>query len=115
MIHFLSKSAKRLLVALNLDTIVANKYHHSKGSFFKRLIPDRNFYKKDQIRNVIRDGVRFKVNPSDLSQWIIFADNNDFHVQAALRTINPSVQSIILDVGANCGQFSLAFGEQIRR
>jgi FkbM family methyltransferase len=96
---------KKSLVATGFDVPVAYLSHRLKSRLLKRLIPAPSYY-RDQTRIVTRDGIRYRVKPSDLSQWFVFSGNNDRHVEAAVYSIRKG-NGAILDIGANIGHFSL--------
>jgi FkbM family methyltransferase len=107
------KFIKRLFVITQADTIVASLAARFQSPILKRLVPGPSYYTNEK-RKIVRKGVKFIVHPADLSQWFIFSGNYDTHVQSALSRISPD-QSVILDVGANIGHFSLILAEQLRR
>lgn len=107
------KRIKQLLVFSGLDKPVAAAAHRLHSPLIKRLIPGPEYYGA-QLRTIRRHGVRFRVKPSDLSQWFMFADHNDDHVQAATGTISGDNPGVILDIGANIGHFSLLMATKIR-
>lgn len=110
----IGKLFKRFLVFSRLDSLVAKLWHLWRWPMFFRLIPSP-FYYNGQNRSVTRYGVKFRIRPSDLSQWFVFNDSDMRHFHAALRTINFDKEGIIVDAGANIGQFSLVMAKYIRQ
>ncbi len=102
---------KSCLVWTGLDTSVANAYNRFQLPLLQKLIPYRNYYTDAITKNVKRKGVWFQVAPYDYSQWIIFAGSDWGYINAYKKFIhNTTDEGIILDVGANMGQFSLIVG-----
>ncbi|HRP33259.1 MAG TPA: FkbM family methyltransferase [Agriterribacter sp.] len=110
----LSRLIKKALVSLEWDDFVADQYHKTHWYFFKKLIPDRTFYKREEEKKIKRYNTWFKIQPADFTQWLLFRDNADTHVDAALKIISPEKESLILDIGANCGNFSLIVSQKIK-
>lgn len=105
---------KRVFVILRIDDILANKYHKSESKVLGRLIPDPSYYPESHEVNVKRHGVFFRLFPSDFSQWQIYSSDNFSHVRAALEILTSNEEAIVLDIGGNCGHFSLILAEEIR-
>lgn len=72
---------------------------------FTKFIPLPERYNKKSNAVVIRDMVKFSLNRSDYMQWHIYAGLPDHSWRAASDYL--SNESIIFDVGANVGAFSL--------
>ncbi len=72
---------------------------------FIKFLPLPEEYDRTQTLTIRRAGANFIVNPSDYMQWHLYADLPDLSWQKALEVL--PAQSVVLDVGANCGQFSL--------
>lgn len=108
----LSRLIKRFLVYCKMDKPVADLFQRTGVRLLGKLIPDRTFYSKRDIRTVSRQGVVFKLNLADFSQWQVFAGDNFAHVEAALKILAPDPEGLILDIGANCGHFSLALAKK---
>lgn len=102
---------KSFLIGTGLDTWVANAYTRSNLSILQKLIPYRDYYTEKMDKKVKRRGVWFHIFPYDYSQWVIFAGSDWGHINAFQHFIGQkSEEGIILDVGANMGQFSLVVG-----
>ena len=78
---------------------------------FRKFIPLPADYSKTSYRKILRDGTLFNVNLSDYMQWHLFADIPDNAVNLAIIHLKP--QAIVLDIGANCGNFALKLGTYI--
>jgi len=76
-----------------------------KFSSIGRFVPDSSSYPKDDSYFLIRDNTSFKINRSDYVQWRIFYGVRDNALKHAQKCITSD--SIVLDIGANCGGFSL--------
>ena len=109
----LSRLIKKFLVYCKLDKPVADQFQRTGFRLLRKLIPDRTFYNGRDIRTVSRQGVVFKLNPADFSQWQVFAGDNFAHVEAALKILAPNPEGLILDIGANCGHVSLVLAKKI--
>lgn len=104
---------KKLLVHSKQDKLVASLFERTGLSAFGKLIPDWSYYDSSAILKVKRRGVIFKLKPSDFSQWQILSNNNFSHVNAAIRVLGNDCRGLILDIGANCGHFSLTMANHI--
>lgn len=100
---------KRLFVSTGLDSTIAKLVHNTA---LKRLIPSPAYYSNQQ-RTITRAGVKYQVQPHDLTQWLLFSGNTDNHVQAAIKHACPT--GVILDIGANIGHFSLPVARSLKR
>jgi FkbM family methyltransferase len=85
---------------------------HRFGSVGK-FIPQSESYPPDDNYLVIRDGTRFRINRSDYVQWRIFYGVRDNSLMWAKKLIKPN--SIVLDIGANVGSFSLRLASHVLR
>ena len=111
----LSRLIKKILVSLGWDDFVAAQYHKTHWYLFKKLIPDRTFYKREEEKKIKRYNTWFKIQPADFTQWLLFRDKADTHVDAALKTIDSAREKgLLLDIGANCGNFSLIMAQKIK-
>ena len=73
--------------------------------FIVKLLPINRLYSNNTIRNIKRNGIRYKLDISDYQAWLLyFLSDNDssFHV---LRYLGES--QVIIDIGGNIGQTSL--------
>lgn len=111
----LSRLFKTMLTRLGLDNYVALMYHRWGYDLLGRLIPDRTYYRSNDVRHVVRNEVKFKLYPADFSQWQIYRSDNVDHVRAAIQILSDQQHGLLLDIGANCGHFSLLMADYIRR
>jgi FkbM family methyltransferase len=72
---------------------------------FGKMVPHSSSFPKNDSHFLIRDNTSFRINRSDYVQWRIFYGVRDNALKCAKQYI--SSDSIVLDVGANCGAFSL--------
>jgi FkbM family methyltransferase len=72
--------------------------------FFYKFIPLPADYQSNELRIIIRSGVRFCIDMSDYMQWTIFISRLDSPWKFSKSSKQPNV---ILDIGANVGQFCL--------
>lgn len=73
--------------------------------FIVKLLPINRLYSNNSIRNIKRNGIRYKLDISDYQAWLLyFLSDNDssFHI---LRYLGES--QVIIDIGGNIGQTSL--------
>lgn len=76
-----------------------------KFTSFGRLIPQSSEYPKDDCYSLTREGTHFNINRSDYVQWRLFYGVRDNALSQAKSLLVPD--SIVLDIGANFGAFSL--------
>lgn len=72
---------------------------------FRKFIPQPSEYPTNVIRTVRRDNARFRLKLSDYMQWSLFADEPDLAWTLAKQYLSPG--AVVLDIGANCGHFSV--------
>jgi FkbM family methyltransferase len=70
-----------------------------------KFVPQSSSYPKNDCYYLTRDQTSFKINRSDYVQWRIFYGVRDNALKYAKKRLESD--SIILDIGANCGAFSL--------
>lgn len=70
-----------------------------------RFIPASASYPKDDSYLATRDNTYFRINRSDYVQWRVFYGVRDNALAAAKKYITK--ESVVLDIGANFGAFSL--------
>ncbi|OCX54038.1 hypothetical protein BEL04_07120 [Mucilaginibacter sp. PPCGB 2223] len=101
------KIIHRLVAYLGIEGffVAAKKYL----PWLIKFIPLHTAYKKAAHRLVKRDGVFFNVLLSDYMQWYVFADIEDLSWRKATQYV--ANNSIIIDVGANCGAFALKLAQ----
>ncbi|HEX6892881.1 MAG TPA: FkbM family methyltransferase [Chryseolinea sp.] len=83
---------------------------HKFGSV-GRFIPQPESYPEDDNYLVVRDGTHFRINRSDYLQWRIFYGVRDNSLLWAKKLVKPN--SIVLDIGANVGSFSLRLASHV--
>ena len=72
---------------------------------FHKLLPLPEEYRRGHFLTIKRDDVFFNVDRSDYMQWHIYAGLPDVSWKKAAATLKSGCSA--LDIGANCGQFSL--------
>ena len=70
-----------------------------------KFVPDSSSYPKDDDYFLTRDDTSFRINRSDYVQWRIFYGVRDNALKQAKECLTSD--SVVLDIGANCGAFSL--------
>lgn len=113
MIKQVSRLIKSGLVRSRLDNILGDIHYRTGWKVFRKLIPDRSFYSAGDRKVLKRYGVEFEIRPADFTQWLIFSDEIDRHIAAAKTVLGDTRGGIILDIGANCGNFSLLMASEI--
>ena len=88
------------------------RIRHKFGSM-GRFIPQSESYSKNDNYLLTRDYTRFRINRSDYVQWRIFYGVRDNSLIQAKKLVRPN--SVILDIGANFGAFSLRLASHIIR
>ncbi len=76
-----------------------------KFTSFGRFVPPSSSYPQSDSHFVTRDKTNFRINSSDYVQWRIFYGVRDNALHYAKEFLTND--SIVLDIGANCGAFSL--------
>lgn len=85
---------------------------HKLGSA-GRFIPQPQSYPSNDSYLLTRDHTHFRINRSDYVQWRLFYGVRDNYLKEAMRLVTPN--SIVLDIGANFGPFSLRLASHILR
>jgi FkbM family methyltransferase len=80
---------------------------------FRKLLPLPEEYRRGHFLRIKRDGAFFKVDRSDYMQWHVYAGLPDASWQKAASFLKSNC--VVLDIGANCGQFSLKLAAALRR
>ncbi|MBO9634036.1 MAG: FkbM family methyltransferase [Chitinophagaceae bacterium] len=102
----------RFEIATGLDTLFAGL---SSNAFFRKFIPPPRYYGQHIVRNISDEGARFSIHPADYMQWTLLAKESDHALEAALLAIQPfNEQLCVLDIGANCGQFSIRLASRLK-
>jgi FkbM family methyltransferase len=99
----------QIIKTLRLDSFFA-----FAGRFFfvlNKFIPLPQEYAVEEYRSVARNGVRYRLTVSDYMQWSIYANQQDNSWRYAARGRQSG--AVILDIGANAGQFCLKVAHQL--
>ena len=103
--------AHRAVRMFHLEEVCIALGHVMPG--FHKLLPLPEEYRNGHFLKIKRDGAFFKVDRSDYMQWYVYAGLPDASWQIAASTLKSSC--VVLDIGANCGQFSLKLAASLRR
>jgi FkbM family methyltransferase len=103
------KNAAEFFVSLRqkvnfLRKFVPRSVRH-KFTSIGRFIPQSSAYPKDYSYSIQRDHTNFRINRSDYVQWRLFYGVRDNALKLAKENLRPN--SVVLDIGANFGAFSL--------
>jgi FkbM family methyltransferase len=113
----LNSKTEELFVTLRRNASVIRKFvpvsWRHKFTSFGRLIPQSSYYPKHDQYFLTRDDTHFKINRSDYVQWRIFYGVRDNALREAKKYLTPG--SIVLDIGANFGAFSLKLATYINQ
>jgi FkbM family methyltransferase len=91
-------------VLSSVRKLVPVQYRHKFTSVGK-LVPHSSQYPSDDSYLLVRDQTHFVVNRSDYVQWRLFYGVRDNALKAAKENLED--HSIVLDIGANIGAFSV--------
>ena len=108
---FFTRWTHRAVQALQLENACIVFSNLMPG--FIKLLPLPEEYSRGHFLTIRRDGTFFKVDRSDYVQWHIYSGLPDISWKKAASILAPG--SVVLDIGANCGQFSLKLAASIRR
>ncbi len=90
---------------LGLDNFMAE--YASAWPLLRKFVPEPFEYHLNAVKTVRRDGVIFELFVYDYMQWFVFANMPDNAWRYALNRVLLDEASVVLDVGANVGAFSL--------
>ena len=93
----------QLVRASKMDSVLVLAGIHLR--ILNKLVPLSNEYSVGEYRNVMRDGVLYRLDISDYVQWSVYANQPEHSWQYAGN--DQRQMKVILDIGANVGQFSL--------
>ena len=82
-------------------------------SFFIKAIPLPQEYNRGEFLKIKRDETFFNVDRSDYMQWHIYSGLPDISWKKAASVVGE--RCVVLDIGANCGQFSLKLASALFR
>ena len=75
------------------------------GTFFTKIPPNHNQYKKPSLRKVKRNGIHYNLDISDIIDWYIYYGFREKSKELLLENIKEN--DTVIDVGANVGEISL--------
>jgi len=90
-----------------LKRTINNRY----GTTISKLVPNHYQYPRRTIRKVERDGIKYKLDLSDLVDWYIYFGFKDLSKKSLFDKINPG--DVIFDIGANMGDLSFNFSKLV--
>lgn len=103
----LTQIAHKVVKGLRLENAFA--FLGKNTPIFTKFIPHPEAYAANPEKTVVRDGVKFSLTLTDFMQWHVFAHLPDYSWKKAAEHLQD--QSHVLDVGANCGAFSLKLAQ----
>ena len=89
--------------------------HMFNNKFLKKAIFTPDFYRNQEDMVIERDGTRFKIDPSDYMQWSLLYGETDGGVMAVISNCSNEPDTVVFDVGANCGQFCIKAANALNR
>jgi FkbM family methyltransferase len=111
----LRAGGEELFVVLRRRTAAFRKFLpvgvRHKFSSFGKFIPHSSEYPKDDSYVLTRDKTTFRINRSDYVQWRLFYGVRDNALREAKKYVLHG--SIVLDIGASFGAFSLKLASHI--
>jgi len=84
-----------------------------KIPILKKFIPGNSRYKKGNIKRIKRNGITYELEVSDYMQWHIYAGIKEPLWTESFKYIRPG--TVVIDVGANVGAFSLRCAAYVRK
>jgi FkbM family methyltransferase len=81
------------------------------AGFLSRLIPAPRLYRRGVKRTVIRDGIRYELDPSCMMQWYVYWDFKEKQRERLYSLVGPG--DVVLDVGTNIGETLLHFSRLV--
>lgn len=100
---FITKLVHRFVYSVRLDNLIAQ--FSIKVPYLFKLLPTNSEYKINSIKTVKRSGATFELLIGDYMQWHVYANLPEPLWSLAWKQLNEN--SIIFDIGANIGAFSL--------
>lgn len=106
------KAIYDFLISTGLDNFAASQPNQA---FWSKMVPWNKDYDQKHTKTINRHGVNYLVRPYDYVQWRLFAQKDDLSTMACLDALplDKSAPGIILDIGSNCGHFSLKLGRKL--
>jgi len=104
--RMVGKLVRKGIVFMGIDRILPALVAGKPSQYFLcKFIPDNVDYNQQTIREIERNGVKFKVDISDHMQWLIYFGHNIENREALYELAKN--KNTILDVGANVGETAL--------
>lgn len=82
-----------------------------EGTLITRLAPNHYQYASGSLREVVRDGLRFRLDISDYNDWRIYFGMEDAQRSVLYGLARPGM--VILDVGGNVGEVALRLARRV--
>lgn len=102
-----------IAIITKIDCMIA-KLGETRFPYLNRFIPERYRYKIDEQKNITRKGVNYQAWLSDEIDWQIFSNYNDFIIETVIQVFDAADYLVVLDIGANCGRFSLELALKLK-
>lgn len=81
------------------------------NSLIGKLVPNHYQYPKPAYREVVRHGIRFRLDIADLVDWAVYFDFNEKSLETLFRLAEPGFT--VFDVGANIGNTVLRMAQNV--
>ena len=98
---------RRLFTIPFFENILVSKVLNSKSVFFQKLVPPDYLYKKNSLRSVTREGIKYKLDISNVVDHYVYYGFKDANYDSILPDLKNA--QVILDIGANVGVTSMFF------
>lgn len=100
------------IINTSLEERLAGLTRGKKPSdFWGRLVPANTLFPRPSIREVEREGLRFRLDVSNFVDHIVYFGLSDDHHQLFFDRLRPD--DCVIDVGANIGAFSLRCAKRV--
>lgn len=82
---------------------------HGFESWITKLLPNSYQYKKNSFRPAVRNGIRYKLDVSNLMEWVIYYPIREESKTRLFSRVNRG--DVVLDVGTHIGEHLLNFAK----
>lgn len=101
---------RRLFKIPFIENFLVEIYTRGNNRFISKLIPPNYLYKKGSYRTIVRNGIKYKLDISNVVDHLTYFGFQDNCYDSVIKNIKSS--EIILDIGANIGTTALFFAKK---